>query len=169
MKKLLLVGAVALLFACNNPNKQAENIDNNPTGGIAEGSSDGPIPANNPADILPHTAKQFIETHFPNATILHVENKQSPVTDGTVFDVDLSDKTEIDFDKDGEWREISTEGNVEIPIVVLPLQVQEYIKANYAGQAIKSIDKDIDDMSVELKNDVDLVFDLNGKFLRVDK
>ena len=169
MKKLLLVGAAYLLLACNNQNKQTETIDNNPTGGIAEGSSDGPIPANNPADILPHTAKQFIETHFPSANIVHVDNKQNPTTDGTLFDVDLSDKTEIDFDKDGEWREISTDGNVEIPIVVLPLQVQEYIKANYPGQAIKSIDKDIDDMAVELKNDIDLVFDLNGKFLRVDK
>ena len=34
---------------------------------------------------------------------------------------------------------------------------------------IKSVDKEIDVMAVELANDTDLVFDLDGKFLRVDK
>lgn len=166
MKKLLILGSAFLMLACNNQNKQNNN---NADSAVSDGSTQGPIPANNPADVLPHAAKKFIEEHFPNATIQHVENKQSPVTDGTVFDVDLSDNTEIDFDKDGEWREISTKGDVVVPMAVLPSSVQEYINANYAGQTIKSIDKDIDVMAVELKNDTDLVFDLDGKFLRVDK
>lgn len=166
MKKLLIIGTAFLMLACNNQNKKNSNGADS---AIAEVSTEGAIPANNPADVLPHVAKKFIEEHFPNATIQHVENKQSPVSDGTVFDVDLSDKTEIDFDKDGEWREISTKDNVVVPLAVLPASVQEYINANYAGQNIKSVDKEIDVMAVELANDTDLVFDLDGKFLRVDK
>lgn len=170
MKKLWILGAALFMLACTNQNKQSnQQIDENKTGGIAEGSSDGAIPANNPADVLPYDAKKFIEEHFPGTTIIHVENKTSPVTDGTVFEVELSDKTDIDFDKDGAWREISTEGNVVVPTAVLPPSVQEYIKTNYAGQTIKSVDIDMDAMAVELNNDQDLVFDLNGKFLRVDK
>lgn len=169
MKKLFAIGAVLLMLACNNQNKTStQGADNNQSGAEAT-TSEGTIPATNPADVLPYAAKQFVEKHFPGATILHVENKGSSVTDGTVFDVELSDKTDIDFDKDGEWREISTEGNVAIPADVLPTAVQDYLKANYAGQAIKSVDKDYDVMAVELANDVDLIFDLEGKFLRIDK
>jgi len=169
MKKLLIFGIAFMMFSCNQNNQQSNNSGVDTSGGIAEESSEGAIPANNPADVIPHVAKKFIEEHFPNTTILHVENKQSPVSDGTVFNIELSDKTEVDFDKDGEWREISTEGQGLVPLAVLPARVQEYLKTNYAGQTVKSVDKEIDNLAVELTNDIDLVFDLDGKFLRLDK
>lgn len=170
MKKLLILGSAALMMvACNNQNKTNDT-------GVATGT-DAPPPStenstiapNNPADVLPHAAKEFISTHFPNTTILHVENKQNPTTDGTVFEVELSDKTDIDFDKDGEWREISAEDGVNIPMAVLADNVQSHLKSKYPNLTVRSIDKDIDVMAVEMSNEVDVIFDLAGKFLREER
>ncbi len=169
MKKLLIIGSALLFLACNSQNKNANTTDSGSTSGIEAGEKDPAIAANNPADVLPDVAKKFVAEHFPDATILNVDNKQSPITDGTVFEVKLSDKTEIDFDKDGEWREINAEDGVALPLSVLPTNIQDYVKKNYANVQVLSVDKEMDYIAVDLANDTDLIFDLDGNFLRIDK
>jgi len=171
--KVFIVGLYATLtlsIACNNPRQPDESAEDRVTQGATAGAGEeSTITPNNPADVLPQTAKEFIDTHFTDLPILQVENKKSPITDGTVFEVTLADGTELDFDKDGEWRELNAEDGKTIPTAVLPKAISEYLNAQYAGTAVQSVDKELEGYAVELENDVDLLFDLEGNFLREDR
>jgi hypothetical protein len=121
----------------------------------------------NPTD-LPQTAKILISTHFPNATIRLAEKQNKPSSDGTVYDVSLSNGFEIDFDVNGNWVEI--DGNHQaIPTALIPEKINAYVVANYANLFVTSIDKEKTTIEVELSNDTELVFDTQGNFIKVDK
>lgn len=121
----------------------------------------------NSAD-LPQTAKTLISTHFPNATILLVEKQNIPGLDGTVYDVALSNGFEIDFDVNGKWIDIDR-NHQAIPVGLIPEKINAYVTTNYPGLLITSIDNEKIFTEVELSNDLELVFDTLGNFLRIDK
>ncbi|MGO1595368.1 MAG: PepSY-like domain-containing protein [Sphingobacterium sp.] len=165
-----LCAIVTLSIACNNPRQTNESPEDRVTQGATAGAGEETtITPNNPADVLPQTAKQFIETHFADLTIRQVENKKSAITDGTVFEVTLSNQTELDFDKDGEWRELNAEDGETIPMAVLPNAIRDYLNAQYAGIELQSVDKELEGYALELTNDRDLLFDLDGNFQREDR
>lgn len=117
---------------------------------------------------LPAAATTLIATHFPTATIRLVERQNSASSDGTVYDVSLSNGFEIDFDANGNWTEIDG-GRLAIPNALVPEKIAAYITANYPALLLTAIDKERTYYDVELSNDLDLVFDLQGNFLRIDK
>jgi len=167
MKNLFMISMLLFIMACNSGNKKTEKLDTAGIAGIPPTEINPAIAANNPADVLPDIAKKFISEHFPNTTIIHVENKESPVTNGTVFNVEISDKTEIDFDKDGEWRELEAEDEVGLPITFLPSTTQQYLKSNYANIKVSAVDMEMNHIAIDLVNDMDLIFDKEGNFLRI--
>ena len=115
---------------------------------------------------LPKKAKDFLNAHFTEQKVKNVHQKKSPVAYGTFFDVELSDRTEVDFDKDGNWKEISNDRDIELPTSMLPDAIQKYLDTHYATIGVTSIDKDETGYELELITDVDLSFDLSGVFLR---
>jgi hypothetical protein len=164
MKALLFTVFVLVLSSCGNPAK-------NPT------SKDRPLSSSNDASVsnmenkgdLPAAASNFLSTYFSSLQIINVIHKKSPVADGTFFEVELSDLTEIDFDKDGNWVEINGDDNTKLPIDILPSAVQGYLNAYYTGIGVTSVEKTDQGYELELNNDVELYFDLSGNFLRESK
>ena len=147
MKKFVLaaVAAISGIFAFN-------------------AKADTPI---NPAD-LPEAARTFITATFPNDPIVLAERDKDLLR--TEYSVELQSGTEIDFDAKGNWEDVSCKhlpGGV--PASVIPQKVREYVAANYPNQTIKEISRDRRKIEVELSSDTDLEFDINGKFLRIDK
>lgn len=117
-------------------------------------------------DELPKQAEDFLNAHFTEQKVKNVHHKKSPVASGTFFEVELSDRTEVDFDKEGNWKEISNDRDIELPTSMLPDAIQKYLDTHYATIGVISIDKDENGYELELINDVDLSFDLSGVFLR---
>ncbi|WP_264534875.1 PepSY-like domain-containing protein [Flavobacterium sp. N1736] len=116
---------------------------------------------------LPAAAKTFISTHFPDAIIRLVEKQNTAGTNGSIYDVSLSNGFEIDFDVNGNWTEI--DGNrLAIPTALIPAKISLYVTANYPNLFVTAIDKEKTYIDVELSNDVDLVFDLQENFLRTN-
>ncbi|WP_281232087.1 PepSY-like domain-containing protein [Flavobacterium gelatinilyticum] len=116
---------------------------------------------------LPEKAKTLISTYFPTASIRLAEKKNTQAANGTAYDVTLSNRFEIDFDSNGNW--ISIDGNnQEIPNELIPEKIDTYTKANYPDQFVTSIDNEKAYIKVELYKNIDLVFDLQGNFIRVD-
>lgn len=116
---------------------------------------------------LPTAAKTFISTHFPDATIRLVEKQNTAIANGSVYDVSLSNGFEIDFDAAGNWIDI--DGNHQaVPVALIPEKIKAYVTANYPAQFIISIDKEKTYTDVDLNNNVELVFDTQGNFLRID-
>ncbi|MCS4165328.1 PepSY-like domain-containing protein [Sphingobacterium sp. BIGb0116] len=118
---------------------------------------------------LPDSALAFIKAYFPNIQILEVKVKKSPSATGTFHEVILADRTEIDFGKLGNWIEVKAPDGIGLPTVFFPQSIQSYLKENYKGTAVESIDKSSKGYKLELTNDNKLYFDTKGKFLRKKK
>lgn len=126
-----------------------------------------PSPAANNADQdLPQNVRTFLTEHYPNIQISKYEVKTS--LDGKKYEVKLNNGVEVEFYNDGNWKEIKDYNGV--PDVLVPTKVKTYVNQNYKNIKIESLDKksEKNKMKVDLLNGVDLEFDMDGNFLRID-
>ena len=115
---------------------------------------------------LPENVKSFIKQHFKNETVSYViKEEEFLVIDE--YKVTLSDGTEIEFNKNGNWKEISnkTKG---IKATLIPTKILNYCTKSFPNTNIKKIEKSRWKYEVELSNDLDLEFDSDGNFKRID-
>lgn len=121
------------------------------------------------ANQLPEAAKKFITTHFDQCAIVSVEfdNDDYDLFDDKDYDVRLNCGVKIEFDQKGKWHSVSSKGT-QIPDAIIPAAILEYVKTNYPDYFIEQIDKERNGFDIELNNDLDLKFDRNGKFVRID-
>ncbi|MPS72683.1 MAG: hypothetical protein E2590_05955 [Chryseobacterium sp.] len=113
---------------------------------------------------MPATIKSFLAKYYPKATVVKYEAKSTVV--GKKYEVKLNNGAEIDFDKNGNWEEISDKQGIASALI--PAKIKAYLNQHYKGVKVESIDKERNKIKVDLQNDIDLEFDKNGKFLRVD-
>ena len=152
MKKIILTGFIALSLLLSTTS--CDNDDDHDT-------------VINATD-LPAQAGTLVTTYFPNATYLTVKKQNRADNDGSIYDVFLTNGFEIDFDAAGNWIDI--DGNHQaISVELVPEKINTYVTANYTNLFITSIDKEPTYIEVELSNNLELVFDLQGNFLRIDK
>ena len=86
--------------------------------------------------------------------------------DGKTYEVTLNDGTEIELKENGEWKEIKDIKG--IPSAIFPSTIKSYLQANYNNITVEKIEKESRGYKVELINNIDLEFDNNGKFVRID-
>ncbi|MDR2040637.1 MAG: PepSY-like domain-containing protein [Bacteroidales bacterium] len=122
---------------------------------------------------LPASIKDFLATYYPNILIREIEKKARHDSNGKMYEVELVNGVEIDFNQDGAW--LSIDGNDrELPesfIQTLPAGISLYIDTNYPNAYISEIEKENNSYKVEIirdRNDFELYFDMNGNFLRLD-
>jgi hypothetical protein len=152
MKKIILSGfiALSLLFTTTS----CDSDDNN----------DHVISVTD----LPKAADTFVTTYFPNATYQTIKKQNKADSDGSIYDVYLTNGFEIDFDANGNWIDI--DGNHQaVPVALIPEKINSYITEHYPNQSVTSIDNETTYIEIELSNNVELVFDLQGNFIRIDK
>ena len=114
---------------------------------------------------LPVAAQTFITANFPNqATSYIIEDKDITETE---YEVRFTGGAEVEFDGKGNWKEVDANKS-GMPASVLPKAIADYIGQNYKGQQVEKIEKKNGGYKVEFVNDVELEFDTNGKFLRID-
>lgn len=116
---------------------------------------------------LPSAASTFLSTYFADMGIANTKKEKEGIF-GREYSVRLEDGTEIDFDKDGDWIEVDGAGNSPIPTGFILDPIVAYVAEHYPNTAISSIEKERNGFDVELTNGVDLEFDTNGTFERVD-
>lgn len=119
---------------------------------------------------LPQNSRDFIAQHFASESIasVQVEDSWLPWDNDDMYEVHFSSGLELSFNKAGEITEIDAAKDQQLPMEVLPAEIQSYVGSNYQNAAVSSWEKDGKDQDVELSNGVDLEFDKNGKFVRVD-
>lgn len=118
-----------------------------------------------PVDQLPATAKTFVEKNFPQATIEYATKDTEFI--GATYEVRLSDGTEVEFDKKGNWDKVDCKKKA-VPAAIVPAAISEYVKAHYPNAVIVKIDKERSGYEIELSNDLDLKFNSKGKLIKID-
>jgi|SRR5690606_677842 len=117
-------------------------------------------------DPLPAIASNFIKTNFAGETILQSFQKND---DNKVeYHAHLSNGIEIEFDGEGNWEEVDSKTATAIPTGFIPSKITSYVSKNFPTQKIAKIEKDSNSYDVELTNGLDVEFNLNGDFLRID-
>lgn len=83
----------------------------------------------------------------------------------------LNNGVDIKFDQVGNWLDVEARNDREaLPNTsfILPAIVS-YVNSSYPSVGINGIDREPNGFDVELTNDVDLIFDSQGNFIREDR
>ena len=115
---------------------------------------------------LPEKAQMFLTQHFEGIEVFYVKADRDM---GVVmsYDVVLKGDVKIEFNRSGDWTSVDCEKG-QVPDSVLPQEVLEYVGKRFAGTYVVEIEKGLMGYEVKLSNDMDLEFDKDGKFMRVD-
>ena len=115
---------------------------------------------------LPKEAQMFLTQHFEGIEVLYAK---ADCDMGVVmsYDVVLKGDVKIEFNRSGEWTSVDCERN-RVPNDVLPRGVLDYVSKGFAEAYVVEIEKGLRGYEVKLSNDIDLEFDKDGKFMRVD-
>lgn len=114
---------------------------------------------------LPEKAQKFLTTYWTDVKVLKAEMDKDGLE--VAYDVYLENKTKIEFDQKGEWKEIKSP-MTEIPKGVIMQNILDYVANNYSGSRIEKIKREHHHYEVELTNDIELKFNKKGEFKRVD-
>lgn len=118
-------------------------------------------------DQLPESARTFIKSYFPTSSASRVEKEGKGSS--TTYDVYFTDGTKVEFDHKGEWKDVDAPYGQSVPADLVPAPIKAFVADAYPGEYINEISRDSQGYDVELGNGVDLVFDLDGIFVKVDK
>lgn len=117
-------------------------------------------------DELPKPAVAFLKKHFPNNVIEKVKKDAEHGEKG--YEVILAGNIEVEFWKDGSYREVDGDDK-PIPTAFIDPKIVDYVKKNYPGKEITHIDYGHKDVDVDLTGKFDLEFDKQGNFLKAEK
>ena len=113
---------------------------------------------------LPETITQYVNLHFPEQTIIEIDREIEGFQ--RIYEIELNDGTEIDITKNGEPLKIETKN--AIPVSVIPATVLAYVNANFPQNSIKEWEIKKKRQKIELTDNRELIFDLEGNFIRFD-
>ena len=144
MKKISLILVAISLFVFSNANAQKKYLAVSET----------------PGQII-----SYINAHFPKSEIISVKKDKEVLK--TEYKVKLNTMVELEFDGNFSIKKI--ESKSALPQSVAPEKIVAYIHKNYPNNKILEWKKEKKGQKIELDNDIDVVFDLNGKFLGIDR
>ena len=114
---------------------------------------------------MPLQAQRLIEAHFSKADVSLVMIDRELLR--TEYEVRLNDGTKVEFDGDGELTKIDC-GAKAVPEALIPELVRQYVKANFPNAFITEWGKDDRRWKAELNSGLDLEFNSNYEFVRID-
>ena len=114
---------------------------------------------------LPAEAQLFVKTYFNIKDIAYIElEKDGLFSEYTVY---LKNSTTIDFDHTGKLESIDC-GRNPIPEGIILETIVNYLNQHYPNLFAVKYTIDTRYIEIELNNGMELVFDLNGNFIRID-
>lgn len=129
----------------------------------SDDDDDKPLLANE----LPQSSKSFLSQYYPDIKIVKVTRDSD---DGRVeYDVILGNGHDVTFNATGEWIDVDAPVGQTIPDGIAPTPIVEYINQNYNGYGINEISKESYGYDVDLTNGIDLEFNAQGEFIRIDR
>lgn len=116
-------------------------------------------------DELPVVAQTFIRKYFNPSDVSYIEREREGMH--LEYNVFLKDATEIDFDHQGNLQSIDCRRNA-VPEGIVPELITSFVSLHHPDQIIVEYAIGYRFLAVEISNGLDLVFDLEGHFVRVD-
>ncbi len=117
-----------------------------------------------PLTDIPSEISNYVSTHFPENPIIQAIKD----TDGfeLTYDITLEGGLFLEFNRKKEVIDI--EGLTKLPDSVIPAKLLEYATTNYPDNYIIGWELDDRNQQIKLENGLELEFNMNGDFLRID-
>ncbi|KPH12087.1 PepSY-like domain-containing protein [Chryseobacterium sp. ERMR1:04] len=118
------------------------------------------------ANQLPKTAKNFLSVNFKGIAT------SSVIEDNEIFGVDeykvfLTNGIKVEFDSKGNWKEVDGK-HQKVSYGFIPATIRNYVAKSFPNTHIVKIERKSWSYKAELSNGIDLEFDKNGNFKRID-
>ena len=114
---------------------------------------------------LPETSRTFIDKYYKAKEISHIK------TEGYLlwkeYEIIFMDGAEVEFNDKGEWKSISSKIDT-IPSEIIPEKIREYMNKNYSGKKINKIERYGSGYELKINKGLELKFDKEGNFKRLD-
>ena len=115
-----------------------------------------------PFEKLPAEARTFVNTYFGGSKILQV------TAEWDEYDVLFADLSSVEFDRSGNWKQVKCKKGGAIPEAIIPTRILSYVKEAFPDQLIVKIERSRWGYEVEIQNGLELEFDKNCSFVRID-
>lgn len=113
-------------------------------------------------DKLPAKAQESLKANFANQTVSFIVEDRDLM--GREYDVHFMNGDMVEFDKEGEWKEVNCKHS-SVPTAMVPVEIRTHLAANYPGSIIHKIDRRGRDYKVELNNGKEVKFDRQFKMV----
>jgi hypothetical protein len=113
---------------------------------------------------LPQNAQKFAETYFKEVAVSAVTIDKD--FGETTYNIRFG-RIDVEFDRKGQWLNIDN-APISIYKEILPKQIFDYIQEKHPNIEIKEVERTFLGYNVELKNDMELLFNKEGKFRKYD-
>ena len=115
-----------------------------------------------PFEKMPAEARTFINTYFGQSKVLQV------TAEWNEYEVLFQDLTRLEFDRSGNWKEVNCKKNGAIPEAIIPTRILSYVKEAFPGQEIVKMERSRWGYEIVIGNGLELEFDKNCSFVRID-
>lgn len=112
---------------------------------------------------LPVQARLFLDNHFASVEVLYASIDRELL--GSSYEVMLSNGLQIEFTRNGNWREIKS-SHTPIPLTVVPRHIADYIRRNYPKAALRQVEIEHGEYEVRLSNGVEIIFGRDMRLVR---
>lgn len=114
---------------------------------------------------LPQAAQTFVKQNFPDTKVAFVKQETDFLQKS--YDVVFINGDKIEFNSDGQWREIKCR-NRHVPATAVPAAIKKFVNESYPDANIIQIEKDRYEYEVKLSNFREIKFDLNFNVIDID-
>ena len=114
---------------------------------------------------LPEKAQTFIKSYFPTTEYARIVREKDDGT--TEYEVYLSDGTELDFDKQGEWKSIDCKF-AALPSGILPEVIMADIATRYPQAVAYKVEKQLGGYEIDIPG-WELYYSQQGTFVRAER
>ena len=114
---------------------------------------------------LPAAAQNFVKTNFAENTVVFITKDDDLIAPD--YEVVLDNGTVIQFSYNGELEKIEA-FKAGVPEKLVPVQIRDYVSANYADVKYREYEVDRGKYEVTLSNGLELTFNSTFTLIKVD-
>lgn len=113
---------------------------------------------------IPTAIKSYVTENFPENPIIQAVKDRDGIT--TTYDIILDQNITLEFNSDKEIIDI--DGAIALPNSVIPEKIAQYVSTNHPANTITNWEMDDRRQKVKLNNGLELEFNKDSDFLRID-
>lgn len=115
---------------------------------------------------LPRKAKEFLKAHYDDIKVSSVREEIESWFEKE-YKVKMKDGKEIEFDTNGDWKEIDGKRQA-VPVSLIPPGIREYVRRSFPKTEITKLKKSAKRYEVAISNGLKLKFNNKGEFIKID-